>query len=257
MSPKIPVTGYNSAMRPYYRSFSETKQQYQEIFTLAQQQIYHVLAELQEKVSCLTCSSHLLAEPESWVQNLPKDCGYRKWQEASIDWLENTLGQELVLKLNQIEAYKNTFSCHQCGVCCRLASSEHSYEALQQQASSGDIFAAQFTSVFLPYQSRQEAQTKFPQVAEAVLMEAGEAQGEERIFFYHCPYIGEDNRCTIYGTEKRPGICASYPETPLSFVYEKCAWRPWKDETRVETLMVHATLEIAQNMVTRLKTALV
>lgn len=243
-------------MRPYYRSFGETKQQYQEIFSLARKQLQHTLSGLWECFSCSACQAHARPDAEAWLQPLPPTCQYRDWQREALNWLENSLGQELLTKLQQIEGYRQTFTCHQCGVCCRLASSEYDYGTLRKQAAAGDAFAAQFTSIFLPYASRDAARSKFPDVVGAVLQEAGEPAGEERVFFYHCPYVGEDNRCTIYGTAKRPAICGSYPETPLSFVYEKCAWRPWKEETRQDALTVHATLELAQDLASRLKQAL-
>jgi Fe-S-cluster containining protein len=243
-------------MRPYYRSFGETKQQYQEIFSLARRQLYQTLAGLREGFFCSVCQSHAGPDADTWFQPLPPNCQYRAWQREALSWLENVLGRELLIKLQQIEGYRQAFTCHQCGVCCRLASSEHDYEALCKKASAGDTFAVQFTSIFLPYASREAARAKFPDVVQAVLKEAGEPAGEERVFFYHCPYVGEDNRCTIYGTAKRPAICGSYPETPLSFVYEKCAWRPWKEETHQDALAVHATLELAQELAKRLQQSL-
>lgn len=243
-------------MRPYYRSFPETKQQYRQIFARVRRELGKTLQGLREQTSCSQGCSHPPPDSEQWLNLLPKGCGYRQWQAQALTWLEETLGRELLTKLQQIDAYRQQFSCHQCGVCCRLASSEHSYETLQAQALAGNEFATQFTSVFLPYASKEEAHRKFPDVVEAVLREAGEPDGEERVYFYHCPYIGEDNRCTLYGSPKRPAICASYPETPLSFVYAKCAWRLWKDETEPDALTVHATLELAQDWAARLKNAL-
>lgn len=243
-------------MSQHYRSFPETKQQYRQIFAQTKGQLYQQLDDSRQEITCTVCENHPAQDLEAWIQPLPKACGYRNWQKSALDWLEHQLGKELLAKLQLIEAYKNTFSCHQCGVCCRLASSEHSYETLQHRAEAGDDFARQFTSIFLPFQSRQAAQAKFPDVVQAVLIEAGESANQKQVFFYHCPYIGEDNRCTIYGTDKRPDICASYPETPLSFVYEKCAWRPWKDETHIDTLTTHATLALAQELSERLKVAL-
>jgi Fe-S-cluster containining protein len=125
-----------------------------------------------------------------------------------------------------------------------MASSDKSYAQLQAEAAQGDEFARQFVSIFLPYPSREAAEAVAPQVVAAVLEEAGEASSQSDIYFYHCPYLGEDNRCTVYGTSKRPAICGSYPETPLVFVYENCAWQPWKAETHPDTLVAHALLAL-------------
>ncbi len=184
-------------------------------------------------------------------------CGFRAWQQEVLRVLEQEIGLEILNKLQQIETYKNTFSCHMCGACCRMASTDADYPTLRSRAEAGDEFARQFTSVFLPYASRQKAREKAPEIVAAALAEAGEeASGEESIFFYHCPYVGEDNRCTVYGTDKRPALCQSYPETPLSFVYEKCAWKPWKNETHADTLLAHALLALCTDWCQQLKRAL-
>ncbi len=243
-------------MRPHYLSFAETKQQYGAILRQAQALLEERITALQQRFSCPECG---IPSPDSLLTPLHTNCGYKGWQRAALDLIENDLGREILSRLEGIEAYKNTFSCHMCGMCCRLASSERSYPELLAHAEAGDDFARQFTSVFLPYASREVAQAKAPDVVAAVLSEAAsesENDPTERVFFYHCPYIGEDNRCTIYGTDKRPDICAQYPETPLSFVYEKCAWKPWKDETHPDTLMAHALLTLATDTANRLKQAL-
>src|SRR5262249_51157171 len=111
-------------------------------------------------------------------------------------------------------------------------------------------FSQQFTSIFLPYASRQAAREKEPEGVAAVLAHIGDQDGgsgeRERVYFYHCPYIGEDNRCTVYGTDQRPAICANYPETPLGFVSNACAWKPWQEETHPETLLAHAMLNLCE-----------
>ncbi len=231
----------------------------------AQQEALQVyLLSLRDQFSCEVCRLGADISLEAGLGQLHNGCGFRGWQQASLAWLEGEAMRPVVASLDAITAYKNTFDCHMCGMCCRMASSDSSYEELLAKAEAGDEFARQFTSVFLPYASRAAAREQAPDVVAAVLAEAGEAsdapeladEGEARIFFYHCPYIGEDNRCSIYGTDKRPGICASYPETPLAFVYEQCAWKPWKDETHVSSLVAHAMLTLATQYAERLRLAL-
>lgn len=211
--------------------------------------------------------------------NHPSECGYRAWQQAALYILEEEIAQEILAKLQQIQAYRNTVSCHMCGMCCRLASSDASYPELLERAAQGDDFAQQFTSIFLPYSSRQAAAEKYPEGVAAVLAHVGEPSGgssaealssasatgisnphtnaqedansanakpDERVYFYHCPYIGEDNRCTLYGTDQRPALCETYPETPLGFVYDKCAWKPWQNDTHMDTLLAHAMLNLCE-----------
>jgi Fe-S-cluster containining protein len=171
--------------------------------------------------------------------------------------IEQGIAGELLAQLHHVETYKQAFDCHMCGMCCKMASADAPYDILLQRAAQGDEFARQFTSVFLPYASRETAKRVAPEVVEAVLQEATEeSNGEEHVYFYHCPYLGEDNRCSVYGTSKRPAICGSYPETPLSFMYENCAWRPWKDDTHLDTLTTHAMLALCSQLADTLKTSI-
>jgi Fe-S-cluster containining protein len=232
-------------MRHHYRLLSETKQQYRQIFQQYQAALETHLASMRQAFACNECDPADHQTLNDWMTPRHAGCAYRGWQQGALHFLENEAARSILDKLQVIEAYKNQFSCHMCGMCCRMASHDASYEELQARAANGDTFARQFTSIFLPYESRETARRTAPEVVAAVLAEAGEeADGEERIFFYHCPYLGEDNRCSIFGTDKRPAICASYPETPLSFVYEKCAWKPWKDDTHADTLAAHALLAL-------------
>jgi len=95
-----------------------------------------------------------------------------------------------------------------------------------------------------------------PGVAAALAEASEETNGEEKVFFYHCPYLGEDNRCTVYGTPKRPAICSSYPDTPLTFIAKNCAWKPWKDETHADTLAAHAMLALCEHFAGKLQIAI-
>lgn len=235
-------------MRPYYRLLSDTKQQYRQIFHTRREALEAALRRMRSMFSCADCSGGETDDISTWILPLHQGCGYIEWQKAMLDFIESDVAGGIVRRMEAIEAYKNTFNCHMCGMCCRMASTDAPYTEMQRRAEAGDEFARQFTSIFLPYASREDARQRAPEVVDAVLAEAGEeGPGEERIFFYHCPYIGEDNRCTLYGTEKRPAICGRYPETPLSFMYERCAWKPWKDETHTDMLTAHALLALCSH----------
>lgn len=204
-----------------------------------------LLLESRANYSCPQCQT----PPEILEPISHPHCGYAAWKAHCLTILEKDIGQQIVEKLNEIEAARNRVTCHQCGVCCKFASSEFSYAELQQKATQGDEFAKQFTSVFLPYASSDAARERFPELVDQILTEVRNQQAESGmdsapVHFYHCPYIGEDNRCTIYGTPKRPEICAGYPDTPLTFIYNKCAWKPWKDEYHRESLVAHASIEL-------------
>ncbi len=220
------------------------KQNYTAIFMQAKTVLFEMLEGLANQFHCPQCEG----QPDL-LSPLHPGCGYRGWQNAALKTVQQDIAKEILQQLQAIEAYKKQFQCSQCGVCCRLASSEFTYDELLAKAKAGDYFVQQFTSIFLPYASTEAARKKFPELVDQVLAMAteyapGKLPAEQAVHFYHCPYVGEDNRCTIYGTEKRPAICESYPDTPLTFIYEKCAWKPWKDETHQEALMAHASIEL-------------
>jgi Fe-S-cluster containining protein len=216
------------------------KHDYREIFTRANTDLEASFSKLRPEQSCAVCDAQGV-DVLQINQPFHIGCPYRIWQQSVLAYLQEDVAKKVLEKLNLIQAYKNRFTCHQCGVCCRFASSEYSYSELQKRAKSGDSFASQFTSIFIPYESKEAAHARFPEIVDSVLAQA-EMQGE--VHFYHCPYIGEDNRCTIYGKPKRPAICSSYPDTPLTFIYKNCAWRPWKDETHPDALWAHAMIEL-------------
>lgn len=229
---------------------STIKQAYRKIFQEACTEFLDRLAGLRGNHACPQCDA--AGDSLDLLNTYHPGCGYRAWQQKAMAVIENDIARDILVKLKQIEAYKATFNCHQCGVCCRFASSEFSYEQLQEKARTGDSFATQFTSIFLPYASTDAAHDRFPEIVDSVLDQAG----DEEVYFYHCPYIGEDNRCTIYGQPKRPAICQSYPDTPLTFIYKNCAWRPWKEETHPDALWAHAMIELCSDTLGKLKSAL-
>lgn len=231
---------------------SGIKQRYREIFLAAADTLFERLDTLRDSYSCVVCDPHKKNPPELLITN-HEGCGYRIWQQAAIAVIENDIARDLLTKLNLIEGYKAQFKCHMCGVCCRFASSEFSYEQLEAKAAAGDNFARQFTSIFLPYPSQRSALEQFPAIVESVLTQADDP---DSVYFYHCPYIGEDNRCTIYGDPRRPQICDNYPDTPLTFIYNKCAWKPWKDETHEDALWAHSMIELCTDTANKLKDAL-
>jgi Fe-S-cluster containining protein len=254
-------------MRHHYRLFAETKQQYRDLFLQSKASLSAHLQTLRPAMSCPVCENEKQTTHTDNdtlpLHRMHDGCPNRHWQTAMLHFLETELARDILTRLAQIGAYRNTFSCHMCGMCCRLASSEHSYPELLERAAQGDDFAQQFTSIFLPYASREAARAKYPEVVAAVLAHVGEAieQAEnktvkETVFFYHCPYIGEDNRCTVYGTDKRPAICENYPETSLGFMVRDCAWKPWQDETHLDTLLAHGLLNLCQSWSENLREAL-
>lgn len=215
------------------------KRDYRELFELAHSRIKDMINALYADYSCQNCQT----KPEDILQVLHEGCGYREWQKAVIWHLENTIGKQILESLDRITAEREIKgACHGCGVCCNLASSEFSYETLLEKAKNGDNFAAQFTRVFLPYPSVEVARQNHPDTVNDIL-----SQVEGDVYFYRCPYLSQDNRCTIYEHPHRPQICATYPETPLVHIYSGCGYQPWKTAMMPTTLLAHATLELCQH----------
>lgn len=226
---------------------SRLRARYREIFQAVRAQMEAHLLAPRAAFSCAACDASAPDDLEAALARMHPGCGFLPWLEPMRQTLQQDIGHDVWQRLQAIEGYKQTFSCHQCGVCCRFASSEFSFDALLGKARQGDRFARQFTSIFLPYDSIQAARERFPQLVDDVL-----SHSDGAVYFYHCPYIGEDNRCTIYGTPRRPDICQTYPDTPLTFIYERCAWKPWQDETQTDALTAHATIELASYFLQRI-----
>lgn len=238
------------------------KSGYRDIFMAEEKTIREGLLKLRSQFNCPHCQPLSNdASMEMMLSFCDEHCGYLPWVVHAVSFLESVVGKKILDDLSDIEAERDSQTCHQCGVCCRFASSEFSFDALLEKAKNGDMFAEQFTSIFLPYASTEVARQKFPDIVDAILHEVRtqtmEADTNEcdtaPVYFYHCPYVGEDNRCTIYGTPKRPEICSQYPSTPLTFIYEKCAWKPWKDKRHTESMAVHARIEIASFYASKLR----
>lgn len=241
------------------RHWKATVAQYQQEMAHVSQRLVTVLQQAWQGGSQLSSPAPFLgleASPQ-WMKDVLTRCDgdllHRQWLETCVDILQKTLPQAILEQLAAIEVERNAIACHQCGVCCRLASQDDDYETLRAKAAKGNAFAQEFTRVFLPYENRQKAEERFPELVAVLQAEVGE---DRPLHFYHCPYVGQDNRCTLYGTAKRPAFCGTYPETPLSAIQPNCAWKPWQGEQQTVTLQCHATLALCEAWVEQIVTHL-
>jgi len=231
-------------MSSHYQSYQDTRQHYAQLFRQLETALNERLENLRPERHCPQCQAEtakLLSK-----QLAHEGCVENVWRYSALQIVEEEIPTEVVAQLTSIQVARNQVHCHSCGECCRLASSEYSYSELQDRAQNGDAFAADFIKIFLPYHSREQAVKRFPAQVDAVLSHIGEAPENESVFFYHCPYIQEDNLCGVYGTDKRPSICESYPETPLGYVSKNCAWKPWQQNYEVDSLLAHAMLNLCE-----------
>lgn len=176
----------------------------------------------------------------------PQNSDGRNWQEAVLKHLNNEISKEIYRKFNEILAYRTQFKCVGCATCCNLACSEFSPEELKQKAENGDKFATQFMSIFIPYASKEEARKIYPQYIELL-----EENGEDNVYFYHCPKLTADNRCSDYNN--RPQICRDFPDNPLSILPKSCGYKAWKEEIEPIALMLHSMIEIVEFYTSKLE----
>ena len=133
--------------------------------------------------------------------------------------------------------YRKNFSCTGCATCCNLACSEFPPEQLKEKAQSNDKFAAQFTGIFIPYETREEAEKVYPEYLKLL-----DETLDEEVYFYHCPKLNECKKCSDY--ENRPQICRDFPDNPLSILPESCGFYQWREEVQPVALMLHSMIEI-------------
>lgn len=158
--------------------------------------------------------------------------------EELSKFLNEDILKEIWQKWLKILEYRKNFSCRNCAACCKLACSEFSPLELEQKAQNADNFAAQFTSIFVPYENEEDARKIYPEYFELL---SAKAQGE-KVYFYHCPKVTEDNKCPDY--ENRPQICRDFPDNPIGLLPKTCGYSQWKQEVEPIALMLHSLLEI-------------
>ena len=207
-------------------SISNLRKKYREIFATSLEEINKRIEEIKPK----DFSGDIL---DTYVKGSD---GYI-WQEQVIKLLNEDISKEIYRKLNEILAYRVKFKCVGCATCCNLACSEFSPEELKIKAQNGDNFANQFLSIFIPYTSKEEARAVYPEYIELL-----EENKEDKVYFYHCPKLTKDNRCSDYGN--RPQICRDFPDNPLTLLPKSCGYSEWKSEIEPITLMLHSMLEI-------------
>ena len=161
------------------------------------------------------------------------------WQEKVLDMFENDISKEIYRKWQEILSLRENYSCKGCATCCNLACSEYSYEELKKRAENGDNFAKQFTSIFIPYETREDAKKIYPEYLKLL---SENVEGE--VYFYHCPKLTECKRCSDY--ENRPKICRDFPDNPLDILPKSCGFYEWRQQVEPVVMMLHAMMGILE-----------
>ena len=117
--------------------------------------------------------------------------------------------------------------CHMCGKCCRVVTTSTPYEELKKLASSGDKGAIDFLSLFVPYNSVEEARNIEPEVVDNIIKQLKNDNNfdETQNTFYGCKYLQDNNLCSRY--ETRLDLCKHCPSTPWSIVPPNCGFEGW------------------------------
>ena len=142
---------YDTAMSELYSTVETLRSEYREIFLKS-------FAEINKRVE-----EH---RPQGFAGDLfddfSKNPAGQKWCADVLILLEKDISKEVCRKYQEILAYRKEFKCVGCATCCNLACSEFSPDELKQKAANGDNFATQFLSVFIPYESKEDARKIYP-----------------------------------------------------------------------------------------------
>ena len=146
-------------------------------------------------------------------------------QEEAIEYLIKKRDEDVQLK----------DLCLKCGKCCRLAVPQLLYDELKEMKDSGNKEAEAFLSVFVPYGSWQDAKHALPDHFEKIVKTLSLDKNFEldKVTFYHCKYVTEDNLCPIY--DSRPNCCKIAPANGWSVFPPECGYEGWQFQQREET----------------------
>ncbi len=119
------------------------------------------------------------------------------------------------------------YLCKMCGKCCRVVTTSIPYPKLKEMAESGDKGACDFLSLFIPYDSIEEAKKIDASIVENIIdgLKDDGNYNEAETTFYYCRYLQDDNLCSNY--ENRPALCRHCPSTPWVIVPPGCGFEGW------------------------------
>lgn len=134
--------------------------------------------------------------------------------------------------------------CKMTGQCCKCASPTTSAVELLKKASENNEFAKDFFSVFVPYNNIEEVRKINPVWVERCLESCRKPNSkvlEKDLFFYHCRYVSEDNKCLVW--EDRPQFCRDFPGSPFLVMAPGCAYEEWSQVCREKYKSLKVELE--------------
>jgi len=122
--------------------------------------------------------------------------------------------------------------CNKCGTCCNCASPSSSYLKLLEKAASGEAFARDFFSIFIPFKNIEEVKILYPDIVGKSIKSYLKKNNTkfDDLVFYKCRYYSKEKQCLIY--EDRPALCRDFPGSPYAILGEKCAYYNWAQECK-------------------------
>lgn len=122
------------------------------------------------------------------------------------------------------------YLCKMCGKCCRSITTNLSHEELKALAEKGSDEARVFVEIFKPFAGIEEAKKVVPEQIEQILKELEQSESFDinKVTFYYCPHIQDDNKCGIY--ECRPECCKRAPTGPWACMPPGCGFEGWQFE---------------------------
>jgi Fe-S-cluster containining protein len=223
---------------PLESQYDSLKDNYQQIFIEAAESIRAAIEKFKPVNPCTICSvKNCNIEKKDVFTDYPVGCAYRDWQKQVLSFLEGEYKQRLKNTYKMIMDKKCEYECIKCANCCRLATSEYSYEQLKQRAMRGDKYSKDFVSVFVPYKSEEEAKLANPEYFK--LLE--DMMENQKVYYYYCPKL-VGNLCSDY--ENRPNICKDFPHNPLKLLPSTCSFNAWKNEIAKQSMLLKAKTDI-------------
>lgn len=124
------------------------------------------------------------------------------------------------------------YLCKMCGKCCRSITTVYTHNELKDLAEKGADEAKVFVEIFKPFASIEDAKKIIPEQIEQILAELSQTEGFDinKVTFYYCPHIKDDNKCGIY--EHRPECCKRAPTGPWACMPPGCGFEGWQFEER-------------------------
>jgi len=117
-----------------------------------------------------------------------------------------------------------------CGKCCKTVTTSVSYETLLDWKKQGEEGAISFLEIFEPYLSIDEAKKDSPDTVENIIKYIKDPSQLEKLTFYRCKHLLENNLCRIYNDRKE--LCKVFPSTPWAVVPPGCGYEGWLFQER-------------------------